>query len=198
MKLSIITIVIFFAMMSYLLHQYVWGGPGNLTVVKATDGHSYRVQDLPDKQAAAEMLAKIRANISKVVALYSQDEYLADTPARLLVERYDASALMENSMTSSDTSYSENKGEKIVLCLRNKDSPPSYPLIELNTVMFVVLHEMAHLMTESLSAHSHTPVFWANFRRLLEDSAKIGIWTAVNYSKQPVAYCGMMITDSPL
>jgi hypothetical protein len=62
----------------------------------------------------------------------------------------------------------------------------------------VVLHEMAHLMTESLSSHQHTREFWANFRRLLEDAAKIGIYSPVNYSRQPIAYCGMTITDSPL
>jgi predicted metal-dependent hydrolase len=38
--------------------------------------------------------------------------------------------------------------------------------------MFVTLHEMAHLMTESLDAHKHTREFWSNFRRLLEDASK--------------------------
>ena len=198
MKLSVHWIVIFFAMMSYLLYQYLTGGPGNILAIRASDGRLYSVQDLPNKNEAAEMMAKIYTNIKKVIATYSSDEYTNDTPARLMVERFNPSALMENSVTSGDTSYSENKGEKMVICLRDKTNPPGYPLIDLNTVMFVVLHEMAHLMTESLDAHKHTPEFWANFRRLLEDASKIGVWTPINYSKQPVAYCGMMITDSPL
>jgi len=84
------------------------------------------------------------------------------------------------------------------LCLRDKTAPPAYPLVELNTVMFVVLHEMAHLMTADLSATSHTPEFWANFRRILQDAQRIGIYTPVNYSHSPVEYCGMTITDSPI
>jgi hypothetical protein len=68
----------------------------------------------------------------------------------------------------------------------------------MNTVMFVVLHEMAHLMTEQLSTGKHTSEFWANFRRLLEDASKIGVYSPVNYSRTPVDYCGMQITDSPL
>jgi len=198
MKLSVNLIVIFFAMMSYLLYQYLTGGPGNITAIKASDGRFYSVQDLPNKNEAAEMMSKIYTNIKRVIAAYDTEEYENDTPARLLVKRFKASALMENSVTSGDTSYSENKGEKLVLCLRDKTNPPGYPLIDQNTVMFVVLHELSHLMTESLDAQKHTPEFWANFRRLLEDASKIGVWTPTNYSKQPVAYCGMMITDSPL
>jgi hypothetical protein len=53
-------------------------------------------------------------------------------------------------------------------------------------------------MTEELSASKHTREFWSNFRRLLEDTSKIGVYTPINYSKSPVPYCGMQITDSPL
>jgi len=51
------------------------------------------------------------------------------------------------------------------------------------------------LMTESIG---HTPEFWANFKRILHDAVKVGIYTPVNYSRQPTPYCGMTITDSPL
>jgi hypothetical protein len=191
--------VVVIAMMSYLAYLYIAGGPGNLTPVRSSvDGKFHSVQDLPHKQDAADMIARVQANLQKVVDHYKQDEFLSDTPARLLVERFNPKAVMENSVTSSDTSYSENKGEKIVLCMRDKTAPPEYPLVEFNTMMFVTLHEMAHLMTEGLDAHKHTREFWANFRRLLEDASKIGVYTPVNYSKNPVPYCGMMITDSPL
>ena len=191
-------LVVVIAMLSYLLWQYVTGGPGNIIVLKASDGNTYKVQDLTHKRDAAELMAEIHKNLRKVVDFYRQDEYVSDEPARLLVERFNPDAFMENTVTSSDTSYSENKGDKIVLCLRDKNDPPNYPLIDTNTVMFVVLHEMAHLMTAELNGHKHTREFWANFRRLLEDASKLGIYSPVNYSRTPVSYCGMMITDSPL
>lgn len=196
MKTQVMVAVI--AMMSYLFYQYVAGGPGNLVSIQASDGNLYKVQDLPHKQDAADVMAKVHDNIKKVIDYYKQDEFTSDTPARLLVERFNPNSIMENSVTSGDTSYSENKGEKIVLCLRDKTTPPDYPLVDFNTVMFVTLHEMAHLMTPGLDAHTHTREFWANFRRLLEDASKIGVYTPVNYSRNPVPYCGMMITDSPL
>ena len=199
MKFTPHVVVIIIAMLGYLLYQYVNGGPGNLVSVKAEkDGQKYLVQDLPEKQNAAEMLADIKSKMDKVKNFYAQEEFATDPTAKLLVERYNPQSIMENSMTSHDTSYSENKGEKIVLCLRDKTNPPGYPLEDVNTVMFVVLHEMAHLMTASLSTGKHTPEFWANFRRLLQDSAQMGIYQPVNYSHAPVSYCGMEITDSPL
>jgi len=199
MKFTPHVVVIIIAMLGYLLYQYVNGGPGNLVSVKAEkDGQKYLVQDLPEKQGAAEMLADIKGKMDKVKNFYAQEEFATDPTAKLLVERYNPQSIMENSMTSHDTSYSENKGEKIVLCLRDKTNPPGYPLEDVNTVMFVVLHEMAHLMTASLSTGKHTPEFWANFRRLLQDAAQMGIYQPVNYSHTPVSYCGMEITDSPL
>lgn len=186
-------------MVGYLLYLFFTGGPGNLSEEKSSiDGKLYQVQDLPNKEGAADMLATIQANIEKLREYYSQDEFKTDRPAALFIERYKPQNMMENSVTSGETSYSENKGEKIVLCLRDKTSPPNFPLVDLNTIMFVVLHEMAHLMTEELSSGKHTSEFWSNFRRMLEDSSKIGIYKPVNYSRQPQDYCGMTITDSPL
>ena len=199
MKFSPQAIAVMFAMLGYLFYMYVNGGPGNLIAVKAEkDGREYQVQDLPNKKDAAEMLATICGNIEKLKNYYSQEEFQSEPTVKLFIQRYRPQNVMENSMTSRDTSYSENKGEKIVLCLRDKTAPPAYPLVELNTVMFVVLHEMAHLMTADLSATSHTPEFWANFRRILQDAQRIGIYTPVNYSHSPVEYCGMTITDSPI
>jgi hypothetical protein len=199
MKFAAVGAAVAVAMAGYLLYLYANGGPGNLIDVKsAKDGDTYAVQDLPNKQKAADMLAQIKANIEKIVEYYKQPEFASDKPTQLLVERFRSENIMENSMTSSDTSYSENKGEKIVICLRDKTRPPEYPFVPLNTVMFVVLHEMAHLMTEQLSTGKHTSEFWSNFRRLLEDASKIGVYEQVNYSRTPVEYCGMTITDSPL
>lgn len=170
-------------------------GPGNLVAVKSvTDGKEYMVQNLPDKQQASEFMAQIHADLQRIMTMYEQPEFSQDSAVQLLIQRFKVDNVVENSIDSKYTSYSENKGEKIVLCLRDKTKEP-YPLVDKNTLMFVTLHEMAHLMTASTG---HTSEFWSNFRRLLTDSQKIGVYNAVNYSRTPAEYCGMMITDSPL
>lgn len=175
-------------------YAYLTSGPGNLTPVKSlTDGREYLVQNLPDKQQASELMAQIHADLQRLMTMYDQPEFSQDSAVQLLLQRFNVDNVVENSVDSKYTSYSENKGEKIVLCLRDKQPP--YELVDKNTLLFVTLHEMAHLMTASTG---HTSEFWSNFRRMLTDAQKIGIYSAVNYSRTPAEYCGMMITDSPL
>lgn len=164
-------------------------GPRN-TVNVQYGGRMYKMQNLPDRTQAVILMDKIRQNLEKVV---EELRHETEPCYKRLVERFNPDALQENDVDADSTSYSENKGQKIVVCLRSKQPP--YPLVDENTVMFVLLHEMAHLMTESMG---HTPEFWTNFRKLLHDSVKIGVYTPVNYTKSPVEYCGMNINDTPL
>jgi len=167
----------------------------NLTEVKSTiDGKVYRVQDLPDKQDACNRMASIRQNLEKLMTKYRDDPATAADPRiKVMIERFNPNNMCENDLDSDSTSYSENKGEKIVVCLRDK--APPYKLVDTNTVMFVVLHEMAHLMTTTIG---HTPEFWTNFKRILQDASGVGIYQPTNYARSPVSYCGMQITDSPI
>jgi hypothetical protein len=171
-------------------------GSGNTVRMTGPDGNDYDMQDLPNKEEAVKLMAKIRGNLTKLRDSYAEEPALMnDPPVARFVARYQPDVFSENSMSSPDTSYSENKGQRIVVCLRDKTKHPEYPLVDINTIMFVMLHEMAHLMTESIG---HTAEFWGNFKRILHDAVKVGIYTPVNYSRQPTPYCGMTITDSPL
>jgi hypothetical protein len=169
-------------------------GPKNLIEVRSmSDGKIYHVQNLPDKQGACELMSKIRTNLEKLMEHYREDpSAMADPRVKVLIDRFKPENMVENDLYSDTTSYSENKGEKIVVCLRDKSTKG---LVDENTIMFVILHEMAHLMTTTVG---HTPEFWANFRRILQDGVAVGIYTPVNYSRSPTLYCGMTITDSPI
>jgi hypothetical protein len=170
-------------------------GPKNTVEVKSRiDGKIYRVQNLPDKQEACDRISKIRSNLEKFIDTYKHDpSAMSDPRVKVLVSRFNPDNFSENDLDSDSTSYSENKGEKIVICIRDK--APPHKFVDENTVMFVLLHEMAHLMTTSVG---HTPEFWANFKRILHDAVHSGIYKPVNYAREPTPYCGMTITDSPI
>ena len=178
-----------------LVLAYATAGPSNLVSVKSQrNQQTYQVQNLPDKQPACEMMANIHEKLNTLINRYKNDPAtLADPRVQTMIERFRPENMCENSVHSDTTSYSENKGDRIVVCLRDK--APPYALVDENTVTFVVLHEMAHLMTTTIG---HTPEFWANFRRILHDAVGVGIYQPVNYARSPVEYCGMKITDSPL
>jgi len=172
------------------------GGPRNTVRLTGPDGYQYDMQNLPDKEQAVALMSSVRENLVKLHSYYKENMGLAqDPPVARFISRFTPDVFVENDMSSKDTSYSENKGQKIVVCLRDKTKPPQYPLIDKNTVMFVMLHEMAHLMTETVG---HTQEFWSNFKRILGDAVQLGLYAPANYAQHPVPYCGMMITDSPI
>jgi hypothetical protein len=90
-----------------LIAAFVWrGGPSNTTRVRAAlDGREYQVQDLPDKQEAAERMAALRKNLIKLRDHYKMEEGLmADPPIRRFVERFNPDDMVENDLGSDSTS----------------------------------------------------------------------------------------------
>lgn len=159
-------------------------------MVSTVDNREYLVQPKEDAHEAANLIAQIRAKISLLVEHLIKSNSHSDPRIIMLKKNYNPNNFKEGVDNPEYTSYSINKGEKIVLCLRNKNK-----LVDINTMIFVVLHEVAHIATEDIG---HTEDFWANFRWILEESMNIGIYIKQEFDKKPVEYCGMTITSSPL
>tara|TARA_A100001015_G_C14903557_1_gene677385 strand:+ start:693 stop:1136 length:444 start_codon:yes stop_codon:yes gene_type:complete len=142
--------------------------------------------------AAADLLANVADRLDKLVANLSE-KYKNNETVNRLKKNFSSTKIKETLPTSKYTAYSENKGEKIAFCVkRTKDDGN---LIDLNTLMFVAIHEMAHIATKEVG---HTETFWKNFKFLLKESVKIGIYNPVDYSEKPVTYCSMKLNDNPL
>ena len=110
-----------------------------------------------------------------------------------LKKNFNPDAFSETTPDAKYTSYSVNKGEKIVFCLRDKKD--GEVLVKENIMTFVSIHELAHLMTKSIG---HEPEFWANFKLLLKISIDNGIYKNIDFNSTPKPYCGIEITDTPL
>ena len=81
------------------------------------------------------------------------------------------------------------------MCIRNKKTA-NQEIININTLMFVALHETAHLMTKSVG---HPPEFWENFRILINIAIdpNVGVYKEVDFNLYPEPYCGMTINSVP-
>lgn len=112
---------------------------------------------------------------------------------RRLYKNFNPEAFSETTPDAKYTSYSVNKGEKIVFCLRDKKEGEK--LVKENIMTFVSIHELAHLMTKSIG---HEPEFWSNFKLLLKISIDNGIYKNIDFNNTPKPYCGIQITDTPL
>lgn len=181
--------------MSSLFRNVIGSGSSYpiVNVKSNVDGKEYRVRDLPDKQYAADMLAKLRINLGTLM-----DSLVQTFPHKKQVQRLqqnfraDPSRFYESTPDAEHTSYSVNKGESVHFCLRQRDG--SDRLVDSNVMMFVALHEMAHMITESVG---HEPEFWNNFGWLLREAESRQLYKPTDFKSQPVMYCGVQITDSP-
>jgi len=181
-------IIILSIIFIFLLYQYHYHSKIE-KIVSNIDNRDYEVQVKEDAQDAANLIAKIREKlillVNHLIKTYPNDER-----TERFKKNFNPDKIKEGIDDPNYTSYSINKGEQIVLCLRTNNK-----LMDLNTMMFVVLHEMAHICTLSIG---HTTEFWDNFKWILEEAINIGIYTKQDFKLNNVEYCGITITDSPL
>ena len=160
-------------------------------IVSTKDGNKYCVRDKENLEKSADMLADMTIKLKRLVK-HMAHKYPDEERVKRLVKGFNPKKIMETLPTSEYTAYSENKGEKLAFCLTKKKNEGN--MIEPNTLTFVSIHEVAHIMTKSVG---HNKDFWDNFKFLLENAKEIGIYSPVDYSKNPTEYCGMDITDNP-
>ena len=177
----------------FILYVYYEATDNEVTyVISDIDNHKYLVRNLEDSREAANLLARIK---KKLVILCDElkKKYPQKDNVERLINKFNPDNITETGKNSRYTSYSVNKGEKIVLCLRSRDEEEK--LVDENTLTFVALHELAHIMTKSIG---HTDEFWKNFKFILVNAHNIKAYKPVDYNRHPQKYCGITVTDTPL
>ena len=161
-------------------------------IESSVNGKKYYVRNLPDKNEAADKLANIGMSLQKLIdSLDEKDKEKGEDILRLK-ESFNSYYITENIPGSMYVAYSVNKGEELSICIREKDTEN---FIDNNTIIFVAIHELSHIMTDELG---HTELFWDNMKYLLEKGSLVGIYKKIDYNKYPVMYCGMEIDSTPL
>jgi hypothetical protein len=160
-------------------------------IIASKDGNKYCVREREKMELAANLLADVTQKMKDTVA-YLKRSLPEDPRTKRLVEGFNPKKVSETLPTSELTAYSENKGEKLAFCLNR--SKNGSKLIDLNTLTFVALHELSHIATESVG---HNQDFWQNFKWVLQNANKAGIYSPIDYKKSPEEYCGMKINDNP-
>ena len=162
-------------------------------VQSLVDGNRYLVRNMPDKQDAADRLARTRAKLITLI-VYLQDHHAKKPLVAQILQNFDAEPdrFSESAPDASYTSYSVNKGEKVYMCLRQRNEKEE--LVDENIITFVAIHEMAHIGTAEIG---HTPTFWNNFGWLLARAEEAKVYQYTDFAAHPVEYCGIHITDQP-
>jgi hypothetical protein len=182
------TILILIIIFIYLIYQYHYYS--NIeTIISKVDNRNYDVQIRNDAEKAADLIAQVR---EKLVLLVNHmfKTFPSNPKVMRLKKNFNPDVLKEGIDNPSYTSYTVNKGEEIILCLRTDGK-----LVDINVLTFVCIHELSHIGNETVG---HDDAFWEFFKELLIEAINIGVYIKYDYKKSPIKYCGMMITDSPL
>jgi len=161
------------------------------------NGNDVLVRDNPDKADSAKLLGEL------IYKMYFLRDYIVQNKSKypeyseyidLLANNFNKNRtkIYETSLDSNYTSYSINKGEELVFCLRCKKT---HNLHTINLLMYVAVHEMAHTACPETG---HTPLFNKIFKFLLEQAIILDLYKYEDYSAHPVEYCGMNLYTNVL
>lgn len=158
---------------------------------EAFNGKKYKIKNDNKElnQIKADFLAKLDIKARKIVK-YMKDNHL---PTKEISNRtYDRyKGVGETPLgEKSGAAYTINKGQNgIYICCITKGK-----LNDENDSFFVLLHELAHLMSNS---YGHGEEFKTNFNFIVKLAVKLGLWKDPKYEEKSVDYCGVEVTQSP-
>lgn len=194
------TIILILLIMLIIIYKLKYKPP--IINVEAFNNQSYLVNDLSDSKSAANLLAKIMLIMDKLVTTIILDyeagllktkldtifiEYI-----RTIKKKLPHVKISETPTDSQYTSYSVNKGEELVFCIRDKKY---FKLHDINELLYVAIHEIAHIGCPEIG---HTELFQKINLYLLEKAVCYKLYKYIDYSRHHKDYCGMVLTSTIL
>lgn len=148
---------------------------------------------------SANTLAIINERIKKLIS-HLESKYDIYKPENIFIlklkQNYNSSLLSEAAYDDRFTTFTIDK-QDMHICLRTRDE--SEELYDIDILMYVILHELAHLCNYDKNGTpitGHGKEFKYIFRILVIESMKIGIYKYINFVKTPKEYCGIMINST--
>ena len=145
-------------------------------------GRSYGIQEmLTDADQTADVIGRldlfIRDFINYLGAHHPEDKRTERIRRNAKLLRLEESPMEDN----------------VSLCVREKTESQAFH--DYQTLLFVVIHELAHVGSVSTG---HGTEFVTNFKWLLERAAESGMYHPEDYSQKPITYCGVKVTNNPM
>jgi hypothetical protein len=155
------------------------------------DGKHYSVRsDVTDKQETADYLATISEKVDNLVKYMVANDLPDKDISDRLESRWGGCKFRETASHEVVAAYTINKGDEMRLCVRDSNNG----LENINTSMFVVLHELAHIMSVT---YGHNEEFRNNFSYIVHLASSLGYYKPEDFENKPVSYCGTEINTTP-
>lgn len=157
--------------------------------ITASNGKVYVVRNTTGATSTAEALARLDEKLRILVSLLEKSAASRASERLPMVnrikERFNGTSMSEGVVDKRFTSYTVNKGDEIVMCMRSRDGRDH--LYEDNKLFGVAVHELAHVGSIHVG---HGPEFKDNFAWILDEAVAAGLYKRI---LEPFQYCGITV-----
>ena len=188
----LISIILIFIYIYFFLNK-----KKNLVSIESYNGTKYMVYNDNLNKDKANLLATIVKNMcilkNYLVKNIDDKEFIEYKPYIKQLDKNfneNRTSIYETDPNSNLTSYSVNKGEELSVCLKSKNDSK---LHDINLLMYVIVHEMSHFACPEIG---HGALFQKIFKKFIEVSIKLEIYSFKDYNNKPVEYCGMILSSN--
>lgn len=148
-------------------------------------------------QEVAKRLSELARKADKLVNYMVEKNIPTPEIAKRLGARWanirnNPQGLRETAFGETSAAYTVNKSEQIRICIRDPKAKEVFE--DSNTAMLVLLHELAHIMSQT---YGHNVEFKKNFAYITKVAVDLGLYNYVDYMQNPTSYCSTDITHSP-
>ena len=196
-------LIILLILSVYLIYIFVYKYSENVYMKSDIDNKLYLIRRGNNKsqqflKESANTLAIINQRI-EILINYLVQNYSNDITKNYFIKHlrnnYNSYMISEAAVDPKYTTYTIDK-EDIRICLRTRDINDK--IYDINTLMFVCLHEISHLCNysqEGAEIIGHGKEFRMIFAFLINTAVKLGLYRYQDYSKNPVEYCSIVINS---
>tara|TARA_A100001015_G_C15036770_1_gene736793 strand:- start:1613 stop:2203 length:591 start_codon:yes stop_codon:yes gene_type:complete len=182
-----------------IVFVFIYIHSSEVSFYNSESGEPFLVRNLDDKDKAANLLLKIKNNLKNLVSTCikkfdknDKDLVFLKPYINTIKNKINFINFRESTDNSKFTSYSINKGEEIVFCLRSKIDNK---LHDINEMMYVAIHEIAHVGCPEIG---HTPLFMKINKSILKKAVSFGFYKYKDYNNYPEEYCGIKLSNNIL
>jgi len=181
----------------YILFIYRYINKSDVVYADTFDnGSKYLFRNIKTRINASNMLHRIKLKLIKLIDLILKEKNIKNHKFYNYLKKIKLKMrtviIRESSPKSIYTSYSVNKGDELVFCIRSKINQGIH---DINNLLYVAIHEIAHIGCPEIG---HTKLFKEINLYLLEKGVEYNIYKYKNYYENPIEYCGMDITSTIL
>lgn len=169
----------------------IYKSQDNTIYFEAFNNKSYKIRQRDsetENKKYADYIGKLDNNCREIIKHMKENSYPNKEISNRLHNRFKDKEIRETSQNDSSAAYTINKGHIWICC--EKDGKMN----DFNDAMFVLLHELAHIMSIS---YGHGKEFQENFDMIVKYAVKIDRYKPVKYEDINKDFCGVNITTGP-